>query len=272
MKHRHNTKIVFNAVNTKKIDINMCSPLGLILEKIKLRNNEIYFSKLSKELKILLMSNGFLNKIHMDKNRHNNKYIPYKTFNSTDKDEFTRYLEKNVLNYLKSKEIEINTKEFIRIMVEIFVNVKMHTNSKEVTTCGYYDENNKEMYFTISNHGMTIRHNIEERNEYIFNTYIDAIQWAVKRSNSTRKKNTPGGLGLFISRNFIAENGGSIKIVSGKGYWEESEGIIISSKEMRTIFPGTIVNFKINLNRNKMVEYKPQNYELSIEEILGGII
>lgn len=250
----------------------MCSPLGLILEKIKLKNNEIYFSNLSNELKMLLISNGFLNKIHMDKNRHNNKYIPYKTFNSKNKDEFTRYLEKNVLAYLKNKNIEINAKEFIRIMVEIFVNVKMHTNSKEVTTCGYYDEDNREMYFTISNHGMTIKHNIEERNEYVFNSYIDAIQWAVKRSNSTRQKNTPGGLGFYISRNFIKDNGGSIKIVSGKGYWEESNGVINASKEMRTMFPGTIVNFKINLNQNKEVEFKNPKHELSIEDILGGHI
>lgn len=272
MKHRTNTKIVFNAINTKKIDINMCSPLGLILEKIKLKGNEIYFSNLSNELKILLISNGFLNKIHMDKNRHSNKYIPYKTFNSKDKDEFTRYLEKNVLAYFKYKNIEINTKEFIRIMVEIFINVKMHTNSKEVTTCGYYDEDNKDMYFTISNHGMTIKHNIEERNKYVFKYYIDAIQWAVKKSNSTRKKNTPGGLGFFISRNFIKDNGGSIKIVSGKGYWEECNGEILVSKEMTTTYPGTIVNFKINLKHNEQKNNKLYKHEFSIEEILGGYL
>ena len=250
----------------------MCSPLGLILEKIKSKGNKIYFSSLSDELKILLISNGFLNKIHMNKNKHSNKYIPYKTFNSQDKDEFTRYLEKNVLTYLQYKNIEINTKEFMRIMVEIFINVKMHTISKEVTTCGYYDEDNEDMYFTISNHGITIKHNIEERNKYVFEDYIDAIQWAVKKSNSTREKNTPGGLGLFISRNFIKNNGGSIKIVSGKGYWEESNGVIVKSKEMRTTFPGTIVNLKINLKYQEKKYYKLNKSEFSMEDILGGNI
>ena len=268
IKNRNNTKIFFDAKNTKKVDTNMCSPLGLILEKVKSNQNSIYFSNLSDELKMLLISNGFLNKIHMDKNKHNNKFIPYKTFNIKDRDEFTRYMEYNVLNYLKDKNIEINNKEFMRIMVEIFVNVKMHTKSKEVTTCGYYDENNNDMYFTISNHGMTIKHNIEEKNKYVFDEYIGAIEWAVKKSNSTRKKNTPGGLGLYISRNFVKDNQGSIKIISGKGYWEETNGVIVKSKEMRTTFPGTIVNFKINLKQQIKEPQSLNKSEFSMLDIL----
>ena len=163
-----------------------------------------------------------------------------------------------------------NIKDIVRAMSEIFVNVKMHTESREVVTCGYYDEVKKQIYFTISNHGITISKNIEERNRYIFKRDIDSIEWAIKKSNSTRDNTEIGGLGLYNTIDFIKEIKGEIWICSGRGFWHQSN-YNIEKYENKSSFPGTIITFNIPL------DYLSSNMEevcidvISLEEIIGGI-
>ena len=74
---------------------------------------------------------------------------------------------------------------------------------------------------------------------------VEAINWAMKGRNTTKKGPIPGGLGLKLLRDFIEINKGRIQIVSDLAYWEFTEGAV-STKEFSTPFTGTAVNIEIN--------------------------
>lgn len=242
--------------------------MGLILEKIKLKGNSIYFIRVPDRLLKVLSNNGFLNVVSNNSLYYESTYILYKSFEIKEKDRFEQYLIDELDRFLNNNEFKYYTKPLVRAISEMFVNVKMHTSSNKVMTCGYYLPEKKELYFTISNHGITIRKNIEIINNYIFDTDIDAINWAVKRSMSTRKYGESGGLGFYTSREFISKYNGVLYIISGRGYWTETNKVI-SASEMNSAFPGTVITFKIQLiNESKCNDIKKEI--IGISEILGG--
>lgn len=75
-----------------------------------------------------------------------------------------------------------------------------------------------------------------------------AIVWAMTGANTTRTKSggIPGGLGLKqIVRKLIELNRGTLRIVSGDGYWQDVAGSV-SSGPLQHHFPGTSVDIEIN--------------------------
>ena len=73
----------------------------------------------------------------------------------------------------------------------------------------------------------------------------EAIKWALKEGNSTKKDRQPGGLGLKLIKDFINLNTGKMQIISRFGYYEFSQGEF-SVSDMDHDFPGTCVNIEIN--------------------------
>ena len=162
----------------------------MILEKIKIKNNKIYFRNIPNYLRQILINNEFLLSLESQKfqwSRYN--FLAYKKFKVEEKETFEEYLIEKFDEFTKENLLNFNKKDTVRAISEMFANVKMHTNSEKVVTCGYYDKDKKEMYFTISNHGITISKTIERKNGYIFEEEIEAIEWAVKKSSSTRHNN-----------------------------------------------------------------------------------
>lgn len=270
LKNRKNTKIIFDLENTKHLSVNVCSSLGLILEKIKLRKNQIYFRKIRNEIKKVLFSNEFLKGIENENSNWNRgNFLAYKKFSVRDKSKFEEYLIENIRVFVEENTLSCDIKEVARAISEMFANIKMHTNSKDVVTCGYYEEVDKEMYFTISNHGITIAKNIEKINEYLFKEDIEAIEWSIKKSSSTRKDTETGGLGLYTTRKFIKEIRGSMWIVSGRGYWYENDNNI-EKYEMKSYFPGTIITFRLPLNYIRDINEELSGDIISLNDIIGG--
>ncbi len=244
--------------------------MGLIIEKIKLKGNEVYLNNTPSRLLRVLSNNNFLSRIHLNNSsNYESTYISYESFNVSEKDKFERYLIDELSGFLKDAGFEYDLKSLVRVISEMFINVKMHTKSREVMTCGYYLPEKKMLYFSISNHGITIRKNIELKNRYIFNTDIEAINWAVKKNSSTRIPDEVGGLGLYTSREFVNKYNGAFYIASGRGYWKEENGAINAS-EMHSAFPGTIITFKIQLMDKSQNSNIVSKQVISIDELLGG--
>ena len=83
-----------------------------------------------------------------------------------------------------------------------------------------------------------------------------------------------GGLGLYITREFVKKFSGTLWVISGKGYWKE-ENNSIETYDMNNVFPGTIITIKLDLddidNKEKKNEASSLDM-LTIEELLGGVI
>lgn len=270
MKNKRHATIMLNFESTKWIDANLCSPLGLIVDRLRLRRNKVYFKNVSRRILRVLENNKFLPVARTNNSDgYESTHIAFERFETKEKDKFERYLVDELACFFKNNKFDIDQKALLRVISEMFINVKMHTKAKEVITCGHYLPKKKELYFTISNHGITIKKNIEEKNGYIFNNDIEAINWAVKKSSSTRQRDESGGLGFYIARDFINKNKGSLYIISGRGFRkEENEAIEISN--MKTAFPGTIVTFKVMLEDKKEEKAKVEKDVFTIDEILRG--
>ena len=128
---------------------------------------------------------------------------------------------------------------------EIFINAKIHSNSEYVYTCGQFFPKKDIIEFTIVDMGQGFKNNINGR----FNkdmSAVQAIKWAAASGNTT-KRNTPGGIGLAILKEFIHFNDGTFQIVSDDGFYEYSKQKEIYNT-LSDPFPGTIVNMKFRTN------------------------
>ena len=73
----------------------------------------------------------------------------------------------------------------------------------------------------------------------------EAIEWATRESNTTKRENIPGGLGLKLLREFIDLNHGRLQIVSDAGYWRRRSQRTTTAR-LEHPFPGTVVSVEIN--------------------------
>ena len=61
------------------------------------------------------------------------------------------------------------------------------------------------------------------------------------------------GLGLKIMRDFIAQNGGAIRVASEDGFWWV-RGEDVGKVTLPAAFPGTVVDIEINAADTKMYQ------------------
>lgn len=263
-KRQKNKKIIWNFRYTKRIETNLLSFLGLILNRsYKHKNNiiliirdcegelckydtkilEILFNKYSK-LKNNAINYRYLNLKNIDIDVHKNKL-------------YMDILSLNLRNYT---QVKILISEFI-------ANINMHTELKECTISGYLDVKEENIVLSICNMGKTIRQNIEETSKFEFNNDIDAIIWALKKTNTTRKSDESGGLGLYLLRKYLYNIKGTGSVISGKSIIQLKEGfyneknvndMIIDPHnkiEMRkSFFPGTLITIRIPYVLNKRID------------------
>lgn len=240
----------FSKVNF--IASNQFAILGCILDAFKRehRDTNIYMSHLKDEIKNTIKKNGFNRHLLFSKSPDTyNTIIPYTIFNIEQIDEFEKYIVLRIFNRDNIPTMSEKVKSsIIDNILEIFNNVKEHTHSNEVYTCGQYFPRSSLLYLTIVDSGETIPYNV---NTYCtsFNIEVPAnpLEWAIVPGNTTRITGTPGGLGLSLLSDFIELNDGKLYIVSGKETYEKS-----GSKEkhmyMHDPFPGTIVTVAFNLS------------------------
>ncbi len=131
---------------------------------------------------------------------------------------------------------------------EVYENAIHHSDCTEIFSCGQFYPNKTppRIDFTVVDLGKTIETNVSNYLKQNIKGW-EAIEWALQDDNTTKVGDIPGGLGLKVIQEFVKLNNGKIQIVSGTGYWELRKGIKFS-KPMGNSFPGTLVNFEINLD------------------------
>jgi len=230
---------------------NMCAVLGSILEDAKLRGNKIFLTNVPPNIKGFMFRNKFLK--NFDNNREelpiNNSSIYYQKFVIEDEIGVKNYVEQELFNKQGMPEIShLLKKEIVKSIFEIYANALTHGRSFHVFSCGqvFARRSPPVINFTFVDLGRTIKSNVDQ---YLNSELLghEAILWATSNENSTKVDNHSGGLGLKLIKNFIRLNRGKFQIVSGTGFWEETNERTFMM-DISNSFPGTIVNLVFNLS------------------------
>ncbi len=244
-------------MNFSKIEIsiqnwfsaNMSAVLGAVLDLLQENFNSIRFSEINANIERILQKNDFLSYFgypSIDDNYHTT--IRFLKLKSTDSKFFNNYIFNELLGRAELPKMSGGAKNKIaEALYEIFVNAQIHSESKQIYTCGQFFPGKDKIEFTIVDVGVGFRDKINKR----FNSNLSAtqaIQWAVKDRNTT-KVEISGGIGLAMLREFIEMNKGKMQIISNDGFYEythKGENMELFEGD----FPGTIVNLQFRTNDN----------------------
>ena len=108
---------------------------------------------------------------------------------------------------------------------------------------------------SVANTDYSIAKQLEIKKGMVFADDLSALEWTLKKSNSTRDDKEAGGLGLYLLRKYIYELGGSAIILSGNSYIEldnrcfepKAENFIIYKTRtvLKEEYKGTIITLFI---------------------------
>jgi anti-anti-sigma regulatory factor len=242
-------KVILDFSKTTWFDANLAAILGAILNKIRGELNTITIQNMAPQIQNILRKNQFLSSFGTSQIDYYRTTVKYKKFKTSEDKFFKEYLDNELLTKKDMPDMSsLLRKKINESIFEIYNNAKIHGRCSYIFSCGQYYPQKKKLNFTIVDLGTTIKKNVE--------TYLkkeitgkEAIIWAVKEGNTTRKDNIPGGLGLSLIHEFLKMNKGKIQIISANGFWEQnSEGILTESFEKQ--FPGTIANLEFNTKDN----------------------
>lgn len=251
-----NNEILVDFSKCLYFDANLASVLGAMLDSAKLRGKEIWIILPSAVgVKRCLSRNKFFSAFKVETtSQERQNFIPYEKFSPSQSQEFKKYIDENLIAKQQFPSHTDKAGVFIRECIfEVFANAATHGNCKNIYCCGEYHPNKAipVLEMTIVDCGKTIVANV---NDFLKSknlplvTSCHAIHWATRNGNTT--KDTPGGLGLWNLIEFIRMNLGFLQIVSGDGMIEFSNGALVM-KQLKSPFPGTIVNMAFNFNDNK---------------------
>jgi hypothetical protein len=239
--------IVIDLEKASWFDADMCAPLGAILYKLGKDLNSVHLVNLQGPVEKILSKNGFLSS-HGGERIHDKwgTTIPYQRFDRKDDRFFASYIE---AEFMKRKQLPRMTvglrKKFRESIFEIFSNAVIHSETKEgIFSCGQFFPMSHKIDFCVADLGIGIRRNVEEK-VGISLSPADAIDWAIRDGNTTKRGPIPGGLGLKLLREFVTLNRGKLQIVSDAGFWCSKAGKI-ESGALSSPFPGTIVCLEVN--------------------------
>lgn len=244
-------KIILDFRNVSFISANQFAVLGCILSHYQRLHKGaiINIQNVRPKVSSVMSVNGFGRHFsYPDRPDIHNTAIPYKIFKVSQIDEFERYITISIFNRNDIPKMTNEVKHrMIDNILEIFNNVKEHTSSPALYTCGQYFPSKSMLYFTIADSGETISQNVSSfLRENNININSSNLEWAMQSGNST-KKDAPGGLGLYLLSSFITLNEGELYIVSGNETFEQTtKGI--RYKYLDDSFNGTIVTMAFNLN------------------------
>lgn len=124
-------------------------------------------------------------------------------------------------------------------------NVFDHSKSESgCFVCAQYYPSKMTIRLCITDFGVGILSNLGKK--YKVANDIDAIKLSVQEGITSRPQSA--GFGLTNIRNFLKVNEGTLTIITGKGkanFYSNK----VESYNMSKVFEGTIVNLKINANK-----------------------
>jgi hypothetical protein len=251
--------IDINMSATAWFDADMCAAFGAILYRLGENLNTVKLKNIRPDVEGILSKNGFLS--HYGRGKIPDRWgttIPYQRFDVKDDRYFAGYIETELIHRQEMPAMSTGLlKKFRESVFEIFSNAVLHSQTKQgIFSCGQFFPKRNQIDFSVTDLGIGIRQNVKE-NTGLDLASEDAITWATKGCNTTKRGQIPGGLGLKLLLEFIDLNGGRIQIVSDDGYWQRRKGKTITAR-LSQPFPGTVVSVEINTSDT-------QSYMLSSE-------
>lgn len=251
-----------NAVRHKDIELdfsnvrffaaNMTSPFGAVLAHMGQFQN-VTFNAIPRTIETILRRNRFLTYFRGESLPDQfRSTIPYQEFTIHDEDHFNEYIDTQ-LDRPELSAFSINTGHVLeRTAFEVFHNAVQHSESSlGIFVCGQFFPRNECLLFSITDAGVGIPGRVRKffRRDDI--SSIQALQWALEISHTTKSQSHPGGLGLPEIHNTISRNGGAIMIASDTAYFEYKDGVE-KFKTIKSNFPGTSVTVAIKTDRDWM--------------------
>lgn len=262
-------EIILDFSNVFFFEANLCAILATIIEILEKNGKIVKLVNFNNRVETILRKNEFLISYGYGKIFDNYQTsIKYKKFNPADKKDdnnFEDYIKEELLskNDFPSHSKLLGKHITLRIF-ELYENARTHGSCDFIHACGQYfpKRMEKPLNVTIVDTGKNFQENVSEfLNETI--SAVDAIEWAMKKGNTTKTGDISGGLGLDLIFQFIQHNKGKIQIISSDGFWEWHRG---KSTKMilNNTFNGTIANLRFNLNDNshyKLVEETDDDWD-----------
>ncbi|MGB5792083.1 ATP-binding protein [Poseidonibacter sp.] len=221
-------------------DANLCSVLGSIIDKFSESLNSVNLIA-SDSIRKILQKNCFLLQFgysSLSDTYHTTiKYLKLKT---TDGRFFSDYVENQLLRREEFPTMSDAVHEKIsQSIYEMFVNAQIHSETKNIYTCGQFFPARNTLDFTIVDTGIGFAGRIKKNFDLEISSE-DAIKWSLQDGNTT-KKDVSGGIGLALLKEFISQNNGKIQIITGNAFYQMFEELETFST-LDNFFDGTIIN------------------------------
>lgn len=192
-----------------------------------------------------LKQNGFYTAHTEDSNGWSGNSIPYREERVIDKNGFLAYLRELWLGRGWIDVDENIRREILAKVVEIYVNVFEHADSKVgVFICGQHYPRRKELSLSLVDFGVGIPYKVRTHLQQQSMAAEQAIEWAIAPGNSTRPNLVPKGMGLDTLRDFVTGTGGKLEIFSDNGYTIFNRNGLGCGR-CSTPFMGTLVNISL---------------------------
>jgi len=240
-------KVTVDMARASWFAADMCAPLGALLYRLQRRLNAVELANVPQQVETILSKNGFLSSY--GGRRLPDRYgttIPYQRFDVEDDRYFADYVEKKFVRRGDMPQMSPGLlKKFRESVFEIFSNAVIHSKTAMgIFSCGQYFPQKDRIAFSVADLGIGIRRNVKDSLGLDLSAK-EAIIWAMEGCNTTKRGPIPGGLGLKLLQEFIKLNGGGIRMVSDRGYWDLTRGQH-ETADFAHPFPGTVVTLEIN--------------------------
>lgn len=252
----NNTAIYVDFKRCRSFDANLSAILGAIFDKRQNEGCDVYLRPPQfAGVRRALSRNKFFRAFDLDTaNEDRENYIEYRRFDVSDTQLFKEYVDVELIQKERFPDCTEKAKiKIIESIYEIFANAVSHGGSDYVYCCGeVHSRKSKNMLdLTFVNLGFSVVDNV---NNYMNGKGLPsldpcrALDWAFVEGNTT--KQTTGGLGLSILKQFVEMNEGTIQMISGNAMLEIEAGNHVETLLDRS-FPGTIVTVEFNCDDNK---------------------
>lgn len=256
----HNQTIIFDFSQIDFMEANLCALIGALFEKLESNRNTIGLENIPHKLSNILRKNSFL--VNYGYSELVDRYDTSLKYQRLNPKEDVLFYDSIKQLFSKPEFPSLSDRlgsEIAKNIFELYENARTHGRCDYIHVCGQFFPRNpkKPLHFTIVDRGITIKENVSSFLKREISA-SEAIQWAMVSGNTTKRE--VGGLGLGIISEFIKLNKGKIHIVSSDGYYEFSNGQVVT-KWLMAPFGGTLINLSFNLNDKQHYRLKEENLD-----------